>query len=258
MRPRHALWLFGAAVVLAGATVTYVRCPGCIPRERINAGCEWTGDTRFALDLQNPAHRAHLVEDAQLAEELGIRYADLEHGRRTGIEHHGGLLDNGRVRNECLSRMFAAIEDHHGVTADQVRVARGRRSPAFDVAVAFLFVPFYSLVVAVVCRGLYRRFSPEDGHARWIASGLASVALAVLGAQCLRLWGAVWEVIRVGNGHMTSIRAASQTVWIKQHPGADIVAGVLLFWLIALIRFRMAPGDEPGNDNTLPPAILLR
>ena len=258
MRRRVRLGLFACAAVVGGAVVTYVRCPGCLPRDRINASCEWTGDTSFRLDARDAAHRAHLVEDAQLAEELGIRYADAEHGRRTGIAHHGGLLDNGRVRNECLSRMFAAVETTHGVTAHQVRVARGVRNPVFDSAVALLFVPLYAVGAAVVCRRLFRRFTVGDGRARWVATGLVSLAIALLGAQCFRLWGGVWEVIRVGNGHMTSIRAASQTAWTKQYAGADVLAGVLLFWLVALVWSRLAPGREDTDDGGVPQIILLR
>jgi hypothetical protein len=257
MRRGIGFWVLGFFVGF-GAVVTYVRCPGCIPRDRINAGCEWTGDTKFTLDPRNSAHLAHLVEDAQLAEELGIRYADVEHGRRTGVEHHGGLLDNGRVRNECLSRMFRAVEDNHGVTADQVRVARGQRNPVFDTAVALLFVPLYWLGAAAVCRRLYRRFSSNEGCARWVAAGLACMPVALLGGQCFRLWGAVWEVIRVGDGHMTSIRAASQTGWTKQYAGADLIAGVLLFWLIALIWSRRGPSVEQANDGQIPHSILGR
>ena len=132
------------------------------------------------------------------------------------------------------------------------------RNGAFDIAVALLFVPFYSLGAAVACRRLYRRFRSDDGYARWGATGLASLAVSLLGAQCFRLWEAVWEVIRVGNGHMTSVRAASQTGWTKQYAGADVIAGVLLFWLVALVLSRIPSGDAPPNGGRLPGGILLR
>src|SRR6202008_2592072 len=111
-----------------------------------------TGDTRRPLDSGNADHRAHLTEDAQLAEELAIRNADAEHGRRFAVAHHGGLLDNGRFRQACLSQMFRAIEDNHGVSADEIQLARGVRNPVFDLAVVLLFLPFYSLVAVAVCR----------------------------------------------------------------------------------------------------------
>jgi hypothetical protein len=215
------------------------------------------GDTKFSLVAGNPAHQRHLIEDAQLAEELGIRYADAEFGRRFGVEHHGGLLDNGRVRGECLSRMFYAIENNHGVTSEQIRVARGQRNQEFDLAVALLFLPLYSLAATIACRSLYRRFSPNEPYVRLAATGLTSLAAAFLGMQCFRFWAAVWEVIRIGNGHMTSIRAASSSRWPQQYGGADFIGCILLFWVIALTCYRIVSDHEHSPDVRAPRGILL-
>ena len=201
--------------------------------------------------------RAAVAADAQLAEELAIRHADAEFGRRFGVEHHGGLL-NGRVRHECLSRMFLAIENNHNVTSEQISVARGHRNQTFDLAVGLLFLPLYSLGATIACRWLYRRFSSNERYVGLVAMGLASIAAAFLGIQCFRLWGGVWEVIRVGNGHMTSIRAASYSRWIQQYGGADFVGGILVFWLIALICYRFLSDDEYSADIRAPRGILLR
>jgi hypothetical protein len=239
------VWLLVFAVACIGAVVTYMRCPGCIPRDRVNASCQWTDDT-FPLDARTPSHQDHLVEDAQLAEELAIRYADAEFGRRFGVEHHGGLIDDGRFRNECLSRLFRAIENDHDVTAEQVRVARGERNGMFDLAVVLLFLPIYSLGATVACRRLFDRFSSSERSVAVIAAGLASIPAALLGLQILRLWGAVWEVVRVGNGHMSSLRAASYSRWTYQYPGADFIGGLMLFWLIALFYYHAArDGERP-------------
>ena len=258
MRRKLALWLLALVVMSIGAVGTDVRCPECLPRDRVNTNCEWTGDSSFRIDPQNATHRAHLVTDAQLAEELGIRHADAEFGRRFGIEHHGGLLDDGRVRGECLAKMFLAIEVHHGASPDEIRLARGQRTPAFDTAVALLFLPFYALAAARVCGWLNRRFSSHERSARWIATGPVSMAVALLGIQCFRLSGAVWEVIRVGNGHMTSIRAASATRWAHQYAGADFIGGLLVFWLVALIGHRVMTDTEQGADAGAPAALFPR
>ena len=254
MKRGRAAWVLVFAMTAVGAIVTYDRCPGCIPRDRINDNCEWTGDARFPIDSAEQGHRDHLTQDAQLAEELAIRNADAEHGRRFAVAHHGGLLDNGRFRQECLSQLFGAIEDHHGATADEIQLARGVRNPVFDLAVVLLFLPFYSLVAVAVCRWLNRRFPPDEPLARMIATGLVSMAIAFLGVQCFRLWGAVWEVIRVGNGHMTSIRVASTTRWVHQYAGADLLGAILVFWLVALIGSRFVTDLEyaPGTCNPGP------
>lgn len=253
------LWLVVFAIASSAAVVTYVRCPGCIPRDRVNANCEWTGDSSFAFDASSTAHRQHLVEDAQLAEELGIRYADAEFARRGGgVEHHGGLLDDGQVRNDCLAKMFRKVEDSHGVSAGDVQAARGRRTMVYDGAVVLMFLPFYALAAARACRWVDRRFAPNERAARWIATGLVSLAVAVLGIQCVRLWGGIWEVIRVGNGHMTSIRAASSTGWVHQYPGADFLGAVAVFWLVALAGFRTAFDQEREAVGDAVDGIVLR
>ncbi len=115
------------AVMSAGVWTTYTVCPGCVDRGRANSSCEWTGDTAFGVNPLDVAHRRHLVADAHLAEELAVRYADGEFGRRFGVDHHGGLLDAGRFRRECLDRMLRAVEQHHQVTSTQVGIARAQR-----------------------------------------------------------------------------------------------------------------------------------
>jgi hypothetical protein len=258
MRRLLAPWLILLVAMAGGVGGTYVGCPGCIARDRVNKTCEWTGDTKFPLDSQNPVHREHVIKDAQLAEELAIRYADAEFKRRFGYEAHGGLIDNGRFRGECLSRMFDAIENNHDVTSEQVRVARGQRNGTFDLVVGLLFLPLYSLGATMVCRWLFRRFWSNERDVGLVATGLASVAVSFLGVQCLRLWLGVWEVVRVGNGHMSSIRAASYSRWSQQYVGADFIGGILLFWLIALICYRVVWDDEHSTDVRGPPGILLR
>jgi hypothetical protein len=243
--PLTLAWLSALVVTAAGSFATYTTCPGCIDRTRINGECEWARETSFRFDSRNEAHRTHLVADAHLAEELAIRYADREHGRRFGIEHHGGLLDDGRVRSECLSRLFQAIERHHRVTSALVATARAGRNPTFDVTVGLLFLPLYAVATIIVSRGVARRFPPDERPARWVAMGLASLAVSLLGLQAFRLWGAVWEVIRVGNGHMTSVRAASRSAWVH-HVDGPVLWGMALFLVIAVCWLRVdARAPEP-------------
>jgi len=255
MRPLLAAWLLGFVAMVAGVWATYVTCPGCIDRSRINSACEWAGDTAFPIDARNAAHEEHLGSDAHIAEELAIRHADAEHGRRFGVEHHGGLLDGGRFRGECLSRMLHAIQNNHGVTSAQVQLARGQRNWTFDVAVTVLFLPLYLLGAIAASRWLSRRFSSDERLVRVVATGMISVAVSFLGLQCLRLWAGVWEVVRVGNGHMTSVRAASQTRWMH-HVDGQLIGGMLLFWLVALCCFRFRPWSTPVEAR--PNDALLR
>jgi hypothetical protein len=58
-------WLLVLVVTSGGIGATYVRCPGCIDRNRVNKTCEWSGDTAFPIDPENAAYQKHLVADAQ-------------------------------------------------------------------------------------------------------------------------------------------------------------------------------------------------
>jgi len=240
MRRAILLWLVGLLTVAGGAGATYLVCPGCIDRDRVNETCEWVGDTPFSFDGQKALHRQHLVADAQLAEELAIRHADAEAGRRTGVNHHGGLLDQGHFREACLSQMFSEIEAGHTVAPDELQRARGQRNLMFDVAVALLFLPLYVVAVLLAARRLSRRFAADGWAVRALATTVVSAMGSALGLQVFPLWGAVWEVVRVGNGHMTSIRAATQDRWIHHYAEAAFVSGMAVFCLIVWCCFTLA------------------
>ncbi len=257
---RFAPWLLLLVAMSGGLAATYARCPGCIDRDRVNRTCEWTGDTPFPLDSQNPAHQQHLIADAQLAEELAVRYADAEKQRRVGgTACCGGLLDHGRVRNDCMAHLVDTIEKSHAVTAEQVQVARGQRNRTFDLAVGLLFFPLYSFGVTIACHRLRLRFSSDQRSVQLVATGLASVAVSLLGLPFGQLWLMVWEAVRVGNGHMSTFRAASYDPWPHEYLGVLFAAGVLQFWLIALLGCRTVlnnghiSADVRGADG-----ILLR
>jgi hypothetical protein len=257
MKQLLALWPVVVAVVSAGMVATYLGCPGCIDRNRVNVSCEWMGDSAFPIDPQKAAHQTHLVADAQLAEELAVRHADAEHERLFGSYGHGGLIDHGRVRNACMSRLLATIENTHAVTLEQIAVARGQRSWPFDLAVELLFLPLYCLGAAAVCLALDRRFSSDQRYVWFLASALSSIAASFIGLQVGELWLAVWEVVRVGNGHMSSFRAATWNRWSQQHHGFEAIVGVLLFWIIALFVHRAVSGDEPSTSASTPHGALL-
>jgi hypothetical protein len=166
------------------------------------------------------------------------------------------MINNGRYRRECLSRLFDAIESNHGVTPEQIHVARGQRNGSFDLAVGLLFVPFYVFGAYIVCRWLARRFSSDGPSVGWVAIGLASIIVSLLGFQAFRLWGAVWEAVRVGNGHMTAMRLAPPNRWPHQYVGADFLAGVVLFWLVVYYLRRTM--DEQSIESTSADSIFLR
>jgi hypothetical protein len=251
------LWLL-PVVMSFGAWATYTGCPGCIDRERSNSTCQWTGDRQSALNLGIAADRQHLVADAQLAEEVAIRYADAEHKRRFGFEGHGGGIAQGRVRTGCMVRLVMTISTNHGVTAQQIANARGQRRLSFDLAVALLFSPLYCVGALIACRRLGSRFSSHQGYTLLVATGLTSVAVSFLGVQFLQLWLMVWEIVRVGNGHMSGFRAATWNRWSNQDFDAQFLCGVLLFWVVAVLCDRLLPDEKRLTAMPGPQGLILR
>jgi hypothetical protein len=146
---RRLLWPFILSLVCAS---------GCLPRERFNKNCEWTLDASRRLDLNDPRDREHLIQDAQLAEELATRYSDFKAKQVTGYEGHGGYLEQDGSRpaagTDCSARSNASIASHHNRLPKPADIVTGR----FDLAVILSFAVFYVLATRWVCRSLARRF----------------------------------------------------------------------------------------------------
>jgi hypothetical protein len=248
-------------LIAAWSGIAFARhCPGCIDRSRVNKNCEWTGDTAFAIDRTNPAQRRHLVADAQLAEDLAIRRADAEFNRLYGYEAHGGLIDHGRVVRECMGRLVGAIQSNHAVAPMQIAVARGERSRLFDTATAVSFLPLFVLGAIAMGSRLSRRFSTEERPVRVAAIALTSAIASFLGVQAGHLWGSVWEAVRVRNGHMSPFRSALYTRWTNEHSAAVFVAGMVIFYIVAISwrshRFRKLTGSAAIFSGTMLAAMF--
>jgi hypothetical protein len=134
----------------------------CLPRERFNKACEWTGDSPRPLDLHDSPDEQHLIQDAQLAEELTVRYADFKHKEPFGYEGHGGLLQHGKVAQDCLEKLDGIIESNHRVTRNEIVEARKRRDWRFDSGVVASFAVLYALSAVWASGWLAKRFR-ENG-----------------------------------------------------------------------------------------------
>ncbi len=221
----------------------------CLPRQRFNKNCEWTLDSGYALDLHNPDDQRHLVQDAQLAEELAIRYADFQHKERAGYEGHGGYLQNGEVTRACMEKMFAEIEHAHGVTPQQIDDARKARNWRFDLGVLASFAIFYALASGLAYWMLARRVG-HFGPRIWLATVvLTSVLSSLAGIQLLEVWSMIAETIRVGNDHLSASRAATSPWMRGQHFGGLLAAGILAAWIVGWIRRPTSDSDPCGSSD---------
>jgi hypothetical protein len=71
------------------------------------------------------------------------------------------------------------------------------------------------------------------------------------------MWSGAWEAgVRIGNGHMSSIRAASYTECFHQHPEEFYLGALLLFLVVAACCYRVASPNTP-RDLHAPEGVLL-
>ncbi len=188
---------------------------GCAAVGRRNSDCSWPQEGHLAiLDLGVVADRRHLANDALVAEDLAIRYADGMSGPRSG--HFRGRDSYRAAREGCMNKLFAMVGHDHGVNIDRVRHGVRHRSGLFDALVLLSFATLYfraaSRVASRVVHG-----SSGSLPSMIIAALFASMMLGIVGFLTGAVWSGVAETIRVGNGHVSY--RVNRIPW-RQHPGA--------------------------------------
>jgi hypothetical protein len=224
---------------LVGAFVVVMASLSCVDRTRVNNECDWRPESVRTLDLENPQDVAHLYEDAELVAEMGLRYADSMRERLYGIEGHGGLLEGGRYRDECLAKLTAVVASSHHIppsVLDEARL-RGHRHWAWDASVMLVFWLFYVVAAWFSARALYRRFPPQEGWASVVGPLVVAFPISLVGVQAGGFWAIGMEMVRIGNDHLGRTRVA-QMPWDK-HEGAILSAGIVVFLLVAAV-YRVA------------------
>lgn len=227
-------------VVLLGASA----CG--IPPDRTNTDCRWTHDPSIALDPRHAPDERHLFADAQIAEELAIRYADVHRGLRS--PNFIGRAEYAAARDRCMASLIETIGRNHDVDPEHVRTLVRRRPVAFDIAMVILPMTLLFAVAAdFVIRRIKRRFTPEETIARIVSLVLVSLVLDLLGYQIGTLWSLFSEGLRLQTNHLSY--RAFYLPWMR-HPVVIFVAGILLFWAAVFVRFRMTE-RQPVSSQIL-------
>ena len=215
-------------------------CAGRVPPD---SNCEWPHETAIALDLTKPAQQRHLSDDAQVAEDRAIRYADFHSGPRSG--HFAGFDEYGRTRGQCMATLFQMIANSHGVSQEQVRASLEYRRTSLDLAVILSFAVLYGLAASAMAQRLRRRFPFDEGWmAGAVTTAIASAVVSLGGVMVGEIWSTTLEEIRIGNGHL-SYRVA-RIPW-TQHRLSFFAGGVVLFWLIAWLQHRATARQAPNS-----------
>src|SRR6266851_1407299 len=203
---------------------------GCVRREGRNSDCRWPGETS-----EHSVSPWHLSEDAEFAEDLAIRYADVHHGLRTPYYVSGEAYVAGR--NRCIAALFQQIAEEDGVPIDRVYSSLGQNRTDIDIGENLPFALLYFLAAAAAARLILKHYPPaEDG---WFPGAImllfVSLVFALVGTMLGESWSFVAETYRLGNSHM-SLRA-DRLVWAR-HRTAFFVAALIVFWLASAERYR--------------------
>src|SRR5438067_106960 len=128
LSPRVASDVLVAKRHLLPALLLLLCTIGCVRRNGRNSDCRWPGETPI-----HPADAYHLSADAEFAEELAIRYADVHHGLRTPYYVSG--QDYVAARDRCKGELFEQMAKQHGVPIEQVYASLGHNRGLIDLAI---------------------------------------------------------------------------------------------------------------------------
>jgi hypothetical protein len=213
-------------LLLLLATITLAGCvrPGDHP---ISPNCIWDEQDNRSLQLTRISDRRHLRSDAETAEDMAIRWADV---------HFHLLPEWNQKCSECMEKLFQGIAAHHGVDVALVRQYSRERDPVVDTAVIVSFGILYLLVVYIVAGRLRRRFpSGDDNASFWIMSLVMAAGVSLVAVVAGILGSIVIEGIRLNSGHL-SFRM--NRIPFRHHWLILLVCGFVIFGLVALMRFR--------------------
>jgi hypothetical protein len=223
---------------------------GCIDQSRINATCTWSDSVSGPLNLSTRVGRSHLRRDAEVLNELMVRYGDA-HGRaRPDMQRP--------YRQHCTQALTDTLIARHGVTLAQIRSAERDRVWWADVLFVFLPVALFGVAGTVyatrlVCGGF-------DSESRGIAAVMVGVvALAVSGVTLgvANFWSFGVESWRLYNGHVSN---RAFLIPIATHTAACAVVAFALCIGTAFVRFRRTSlgGNAPAGYTGLRLGQLTR
>ena len=152
--------------------------------------------------------------------------------------------------------LFEGVANHHGVAVALVRQYCLVRNTTADSAVILSFGLFYVLIAYCVAGGLVHRFPSDEPLSAVFAVVVISLAISIVGVMLGELWSMLIEMLRLGNGHLSY--RMERIPWV-QHRTLLFFCGLIIFWLIAAIRYSIRGCSNPrdGLRGTTGKSILL-
>jgi hypothetical protein len=204
---------------------------GCIDSSRVNDVCSWTDTVTRQLDLGRRSDREHLRQDAEIANDLMVRFGDAH------IRHNPQI--QRPFRDQCIEATVDSIIARHGVTRTDFHAAEQARIWWADFLVVFL--PMGILAIAMMdfaTRRVCRAFEPEDRTIALVSIVALTPVVALLALGIANFWSFAAEGYRLRNGHVSNRAFLIPVVthgWIAYTTALTICAGA------AAARFHRTP-----------------
>jgi hypothetical protein len=225
---------------------------GCSRREGMNFDCVWPFEASRPLDVRNPSHIQHVLDDIRIAEELEIRYGDRLAGRRMSsvfgiVVRTGGQGPSSTsrlARSESARALFKSIAERHDISVpDVLNVRQSLPARGANLPVTAPMLLFYIFLAWRGLRWVTTRTDPAEMVHKVPAVLYAS--LVITGAVILLggLWTGAVEIVRLGNEHLSY--RASRLSWPWTHSVELFLTGVVVFWIIVAVQQRLTRRSEP-------------
>jgi len=236
-----------SGVHLGLCILAMIATASCVRTEGRNTDCKWPGENPL-----RDATPGHLSADAEFAEDLAIRYADVHHGLRTPGYVSGEAY--AAARDKCMDSLFEEIARQHGVSTERVAGSLGSNRGMLDLAINVPFGLFY-LVLTLLCARLVWRKYPIVDHG-WIPGAVmalfVSLAMALAGSMLGEVWSGLVETCRIGNGHMSY---RTFRLWWPRHRTEVFLVGLVASWATRAIAGSGRPVVSHGTGKTETPPL---
>jgi hypothetical protein len=230
------------SAILLGLSIA---ASGCMDAARVNTTCRWSDSEPRTLDLSRASDRDHLRVDAQVAWELGLRFADVRY--RNVPTRARPLLE------QCRGALYDSIIRRHGVSRADIETATRARVWWADVVLVFLPLALLTLLVMDhVTRRICRAFDADDRAIATTSTVLLVPVVALVALGVTQIWAIGVESVLLRNGHVSG---RASLVPVVAHGWTTYLGALALCMCIAAWRFRITPLTGSAELSLAPRAF---
>jgi hypothetical protein len=136
-----------------------------------------------------------------------------------------------------------------------LQARRGLADATFDWVATLPMMVIYVISSWTMAGWIARRFSPDGGWVAGVGAGVVSVMIAIGVTMVGNLLGAAVWMLRMASTH-ASYRALRPT-WMGEHRQELFVGGVVVFWMVAFVRYRRTLRTTNAMTTRFGPASTI-